>query len=174
MDGERVGAGPRGPRHYRSWEHAFLGEWVARSRPNARVLTHVGLGPIRPATTDPQLDAAELLGLSPWRRWADALVIEPDRMELIEAKILQTVAQTSQLELYAHLLPDTPELAEFRGRRIDKIALVAIADPAATFMARSVGIQVVVWRPPWIDEWMAVKEARQRRAPRFKSSSPAR
>jgi len=165
---------PPGRRRYRTWEQQFLGEWVAQYRPDARVLTHVRLGPIRPQLQGVTLTALEFQAMGLWRRWADALVILPDRLELVEAKILQSPTQNAQLELYAHLFPDTPELAEFRGRRLDKLALVALEDPAATFMARSVGIQVVVWRPPWIDEWMAARDARQRRAPRFESSGPAR
>jgi hypothetical protein len=164
---------PPARRRYRTWEQQFLGEWVARYRPDARVLTHVRLGPIRPATQGVQFTALEMQALGLWRRWADALVILPDRLELVEAKILQSPTQTAQLELYAHLLPDTPELVEFRGRRVDKLALVALEDPAATFLARSVGIQVVVWRPPWINEWMAARDARQRRAPRFEPPAGA-
>lgn len=158
---------PPGRRRYRTWEQQFLGEWVALYRPDARVLTHVRLGPIRPATQGVQFSALEMQALGLWRRWADALVILPDRLELVEAKILQSPTQNAQLELYAHLLPDTPELVEFRGRHVDKVALVALEDPAATFMARSTGIQVVVWRPPWIGEWMEAKRARDRRGPRF-------
>jgi hypothetical protein len=164
---------PPGRRRYRTWEQQFLGEWMARYRPDARVLTHVRLGPIRPATQGVQFSALEMQALGLWRRWADALVILPDRLELVEAKILQSPAQNAQLELYAHLLPDTPELVEFRGRRLDKVALVALEDPAATFQARKAGIQVIVWRPPWMDEWMAARDARQRRAPRFEPSEEA-
>ncbi len=158
---------PPGRRTYRTWEQQFLGEWMARFRPDARVLTHVRLGPIRPALQGVTLTALEMAALGLWRRWADALVILPDRLELVEAKILQSPTQNAQLELYAHLLPDTPELVEFRGRRIDKVALVALEDPAATFLARSVGIQVVVWRPPWIGKWMDARGPRASRAPRF-------
>ena len=171
MTPERAHPLPRTLRRYRTWEHQYLGEWLAQFRPGARALTHVHLGPIQPAMAREGLDAAELRGLGPWRRWADALVILPDRIEIIESKIMQTVGQTAQLQLYAALLPDTPELAEFRGRRIEMVAVVALSDPAATYQARQAGIQVVVWPPPWLSEWMAAGRPRDRRAPRWVLSS---
>lgn len=156
---------PGGRRSYISWEARFLGEWLTTHRPEARVLTHVRVGPISPSLSTLPLSAAEMRAIGLWRRWVDALVILPDRMELVEAKMLQSAAQISQLELYAHLLPQTPELEEFRGRPVDKIALVAVEDPAATYIARRVGIRVIVSPPDWLEEWIEAGMPRTRRPP---------
>jgi len=92
-------------------------------------------------------------------------VIMPDRLILIEAKIRPNPGVISQLELYEHLLPFTPELAEHKRKPIEKVLLCAINDPVVTSMARNRGIKVVQFRPPWVDEYMKIIFPRERRAP---------
>lgn len=91
-----------------------------------------------------------------FRRWADALVFLPDKIVLIEAKILPQPGVISQLKLYEELIPKTPQLAEHYYKPVEKLLVCAIEDRVITELARREGIRVVVFRPAWIDAYMKI------------------
>lgn len=143
----------------RDWqprEQRLVAEYVARFYSGYESSTHVHLGSTPPRlkgkfTTDSE---ARLVGV--FRRWADALVFLPDRIILIEGKILPQPGVLSQLKLYEELLPKTPELAEHKGKPIEKVLVCAIEDPLITQLARREGVRVHVFHPSWIDEYMKI------------------
>ena len=97
-----------------------------------------------------------------FRRWADALVILPDRLLLIEGKILPQPGVISQLKLYAELIPKTPELAEHKHKPIEMVLVCAIEDPLISELARREGITVRIFHPAWVDEYMKILHPRER------------
>ncbi len=97
-----------------------------------------------------------------FRRWADAVVILPDRIVLIEAKILPKPGVGEQLDLYERLIPETPELRQHAHKPIEKVLVCAIEDRLVTQLLRERGIRVVVYKPAWIDEYLDLVEARER------------
>lgn len=141
----------------RDWqprETRLVSEFVARFYPYCESRTHVHLG-----STPPRLkgkfiseETARLVGV--FRRWADAIVFMPNRLILIEGKILPVPGVISQLKLYEELIPKTPELSEYRELPIEKLIVCAIEDPVITELARREGILVTIFRPSWINEYM--------------------
>ncbi|MBA7518434.1 hypothetical protein ES705_10504 [subsurface metagenome] len=141
----------------RDWqprEQRLVSEFVARFYGDYESRTHVHLG-----STPPRLkgkfitdEDARLVGV--FRRWADAIVFMPDRLILIEGKILPQPGVLSQLKLYEELIPKTPELSEHRGKPIEKIIVCAIEDPLITELARREGVGVRIYRPSWINSYM--------------------
>ena len=141
----------------RDWqprEQRLVSEFIARFYPDYESRTHVHLG-----STPPRLkgkftseETARLVGV--FRRWADAIVFMPDRLILIEGKILPVPGVISQLKLYEELIPKTPELSEHWEKPIEKLIVCAIEDPVITELARREGILVRVFRPSWIDSYM--------------------
>lgn len=89
-----------------------------------------------------------------WSRYVDAIVIPPDRLIAIEAKIMADVGAVSQLELYAQLIPKTADLAQYVGRPIELRIVTASADPEFVSFAQSKGIGVDVYRPPWAVDYI--------------------
>jgi len=96
-----------------------------------------------------------------FRRWADALVLLPDRVVLIEGKIVPQPGVISQLDLYERLIPKTPELQEHSHKPVEKLLVCAIEDPVVTQMAREQNIRVVVFRPKWIDDYLEIIPPRE-------------
>jgi len=143
----------------------LVSEYLAKEYPDYPTKTRVRLGSIHPELGPDKLSDAERAIVGAWRRWADAIVFKTDRLVLIEAAILPSPGDISQLELYEHLLPLTPELAEHRHKRIEKVLLFALEDPAVLNMARERGIKVVYFCPKWIEEYMKILRPRERRAP---------
>ena len=130
--------------------------------------TRVRLG--SPAATKPteEMTQEELAALGAWRRWADAIVFLKDRVILVEASIRADPGHLSKLQLYKMLLPHTPELSRYRDKPIEMVYLYAIEDPATNYMARQQGIQTIEYKPPWLDQYLAILYPRERRGPRFR------
>lgn len=96
----------------------------------------------------------ELLAMSPFRRWADAVVIYPKkRIIIIEAKILPAryTDGLAKLEVYLRLAPNTPEFKLYMPAKIEGELVTPIEDPVIAKLAREKGIRYVVWKPLWLE-----------------------
>ena len=153
------------PRDWTPRESRLVAEWATQTYPTADIRFRVSLGAGRPALEDPTLSDAELRQIGVKRRWVDAMIVEPRTVHLVEAKIRLTPGGLEQLELYRHLFPLTPELANLRGRELQLHLVMAIPDPVLVTIARSRGVQVHVFKPAWVDEYLALLNPRERRAP---------
>lgn len=138
-------------------ERSLLGEWLAMTFPTDRVMQEVRLGGPPPAPTGFATDNSTLAYLGNRRRYADALVIRAADIILIEAKVEADPGVVSTLQLYGALLPLTPELREFKDRRLRMMLLWAIDDPVLSAIAKRAGIEVVVWCPQWVKDDLRAK-----------------
>jgi len=153
------------PRQWQPRELRMVAEFLAQEYPDAAYLSHVRLGRIQPRLEGTYISDEEARMLGVFRRWADAIVLLPDRLVLIEAAIRPEPGDISRLELYERLIPNTPELQEHVGKPIEKILLYAMPDDLLLTMAREHGIIVRYFRPPWIEGYLAELYPRERRAP---------
>lgn len=151
-----------GKRDWQPREQRLVAEFVARFYPDNESRTHVHLGsmPTRLKGRWSSESDARLVGV--FRRWADALVFLPDRVLLIEGKILPQPGVISQLKLYEELIPKTPELAEHRHKPIEMVLVCAIEDPLISELARREGIAVRIFHPAWVDDYMKIVHPRER------------
>lgn len=146
-------------------EARLLSEYCAVTFPTARVLQRIRVGPLNPALEIPGMSPAERRLAGVWRRWADAVVIEPARVTIIEAAVIPNPGKISQLELYLSLWPRTAEYAELAGRPVRGLLISAVDDPLMRMLCRKHGLLMDVYRPRWVDAWFATAPARRRRAP---------
>lgn len=142
----------------------MVSEYLAKYYSDYPTKTRVRVGRIHPELKPELLSGGELRALGIWRRWADAVIFMPDRLILIEAAIRPQPGKISQLELYEHLLPMTPEFAAEKGKPIEKVLLFALEDPVVAALAREKGIKVVYFHPDWIDDYLKLLWPRERRA----------
>jgi len=143
----------------RNWEpreQRLVSEFVARFYPDHESRTHAHLGATPPRFKGRWSTDKDAKHLGVFRRWADALVFLPDKIILIEGKILPQPGVISQLKLYAELLPSTPELAEHKNKPIEMVLVCAIEDKLISQLAKREGIHVRIFRPAWIDEYMKI------------------
>ena len=93
------------------------------------------------------------LGLSrPFRPMADAVVILPNYLLLVEAKVWNVVNGLAKLPLYKSLVPVTPELKQYGHRGVIMQLVVGWTNPNLERMAREVGVAIKVYCPPWLEE----------------------
>ncbi len=140
-------------------------EWAVRTFPLAELKLRVDLGDLKPALAATGLTAAELRRLGRSRRWVDAMIVEPAAVHLVEGKINLVPGALEQLELYRRLFPKTPELAHLRDRRLELHVVYAVEDPVLIALARDRGVRVHLFRPAWVDAYLAELRHRDRRAP---------
>jgi len=156
-------------RNVRSWqprEMQMLTEWLTKTQAGKRWLTRVRLGSPKPEVPRPDMSVEERAMIGSWRRWADAVILEDDRVTIVEAAIRPDPGKIAQLELYRMLFPHTPELTPWRSLPIDLVLLYAIEDPATTMLAREKGIKAIEYKPTWLPSYLEILMPRERRGVR--------
>lgn len=148
----------------RNWEpreQRMLAEYMAHNFRGIRYKTRVRLGATQPRIAG-KFTKEESAMLGVFRRWADAIAFLPDKsLLLIETKIRPEPGVISQLKLYAMLIPNTPELEEFKDWPIRMRVVYAIPDPAVEMLARSENIEVVSYFPSWMEEYLKTLQRRE-------------
>ena len=150
-------------RRWQPREMQMVTEWLQKTQHGKRWMTRVRLGSPTPSTPRPEMSLEERAMVGVWRRWADAIILEDTKVTLVEAAIRPNPGKISQLELYAMLLPHTPELEPWRGLPLTLVLLYAIEDPATTMLARQKGILCIQYQPPWLPAYMQLLLPRERR-----------
>lgn len=155
----------KGKRAWQEREMRMLAEWLVLTYAGQHYYTRVRLGRYPESLEWEGLPEEERRMLGVYRRWADAVVVLPDRLLLIEAAIRPDPGDISQLELYAALLPYTPEFKEHKAKPIELLLLYSLEDPVLLRMARERDIKVIYYRPAWLQEYLDILYPRERRAP---------
>ena len=146
-------------------EMRMLGEYIAREYPQATVFLRLRLGVIQPVGNHGDLDPAELRFLSALARYADAVVILPQEIVIVEAKMRSEPGAIAQLGLYARLAPMTPDLQPYLNRPIVKELVCSVPDPVVDLLARESEVRVKVYAPSWLPAWSAKRNRNKIRAP---------
>lgn len=145
----------------------MVNEWLAKTQRGKRVRVRVRLGSPQPSQPTAEMTPEEAAMVGSWRRWADAIILEEDRVTLIEAAIRPNPGKIGQLELYKMLMPHTPELAPWRDLPIHLVLLYAIEDPATNLLARQKGIKCIEYKPEWLPAYLETLMPRERRGVRL-------
>lgn len=88
------------------------------------------------------------------QRYADAVCILDDRVEIWEAKLIRPLAAVTQLQLYERLFRRTPEFAAYVDVDIRLAIVTPIRDPDLEDIARDAGIEIHYWEPEWVTEYL--------------------
>lgn len=152
-----------GSKQRRQTEALLCSQFVAENYPTARTYIQQYLGPIKPAAELSGLSVSEKLALGTGRRRADAVLILPEKIVLLECYIHVNLGKLSQLMTYRELIPSTPELADFAKLPVQAFLVGAQRDPILDQMAAKFGIEVIIFRPKWVVDFLATVHARHSR-----------
>jgi len=90
----------------------------------------------------------------PWRPEVDIAAVFPGHIEIIEVKIWKLVDGISKLPFYKALVPNTPELVEYRNLPIImKLVCPWVTDSVMLF-AQEAGVNVEVFSQPWVEGYV--------------------
>jgi hypothetical protein len=93
------------------------------------------------------------IGMSrPYRPEADAIVVLPNYLLLVEAKVWNVVNGLAKLPLYKSLIPFTPELKDYAGREVLMELVVGWTNSNLEIMAKDLNVTIKVYSPDWLQE----------------------
>lgn len=154
---------PRNTDFTKFGEMRMVSEYIERTYTNDIAFLRLRLGSMVPDGPRPGLTPQETAMLGVFRRWADAVVITPDELIVVEASLRSDTGDPSKLVIYGRLVPHTPELQEFRDRRLVLELVVAVEDPVVRQVAQELGIRCRVYEPKWLPQYLAQLHRRERR-----------
>ena len=139
-------------RKSRQVETRFISEYLKEHYSSFSYILNIPLGKVEEDLMR-ELGYQRALGLTrPFRPRADAVVILPRHLILVEAKVWSVINGLAKLPLYRSLVPVTPELQQYLPRGIICQLVVAWTNPNLERMAREADVSLKVYRPPWIQE----------------------
>jgi len=136
----------------REIEPRWVSWYIKEYYPDAEVRLRCPLGSIPAELVEFYGPAKAAKVYRPSRLEVDALVIEPDELILIEAKIFKYMDGLSKLPIYKAAARKAPELQVFKDRPIRMHLLLPVAIPSIVEVAPDVGVEVKTAAPPWLME----------------------
>lgn len=140
-------------------------EYVAKFHSGDQVVTMASLGQIPDAPPGVKLSVNETRMLGVWRRVADVVILRDYEVLIQEFALLPAPGDVSLIELYGRLFNVTPEYAGQSRLPVRLQIIGALEDPVLSSMARERNIEVILYQPAWLDEYLSTLIERKRRAP---------
>lgn len=136
-------------------ERRLVLDYVMTKYPDAIKFFNYRVGGV-PSSLHRNKDVMENPSLAiPWARYVDAIVVLPEKLILIEAKLPAKLEAVAQLMMYKQLVPLTPELANYRSLPIQLLLVTARPDPQLIGFANQQGIDVDIFQPDYALEYLA-------------------
>jgi len=150
-------------RKYRIVAESYLTEWLGITYPPGTWRTNVSLGEVTTPETVKLTPEERRYITKPLRPVCDAVVLLPDEVHLVEAKIREERGKVEQLLVYEYQFPRTPEFKAHWKKKIRKILLTPKDQGEFENFLQKYGIDVVYYRPAWIEEYLGSLDRRYRR-----------
>ena len=142
-------------RKSRQVESRMVVEYLKDTYSQFSYITNCPLGKVDEALMR-EVGYKSALGITrPFRPMVDAVVILPNYLVLVEAKVWQVLAGMSKLPFYKSLIPFTPELKDYLPREVLMELVVGQTNSNLEIMARDQGIAIKLYRPDWLAEVVA-------------------
>jgi hypothetical protein len=93
-------------------------------------------------------------------RYADLIGAMHGELYVVEAKMRAEPGAISQLQHYVDLVLATPAIRMLPYRRVHPLLLWALDVEEIHQRAVAAGVDVEVYTPPWVNDWLAIKYAK--------------
>jgi hypothetical protein len=143
-------------------ESRLMKEWLERRYPDATMTGRIRLGPTRRTAPGGNLTPAMEAMLSVENWYPDALVLSKDELLIVEAKVNPKPAAIGEVLFYHRLIARTPELAAHVQYHFQPMVLFGEDDPDVNAFARSLGVRVEIFIPPWLAGYLLRRSYRGR------------
>jgi hypothetical protein len=138
-------------RTYAQREWRLLSWWLATFHADAEILMNARVGPSLTALAPGMDESAASASAYARNRWTDAIVIYPDHIIIVEAKLQPDPGIFSQLIHYARMFRSDPQFAYLSGVTLQLVALVYRDDPQVAIEAPWYNIRWEVYQPALTD-----------------------
>jgi hypothetical protein len=139
---------------YKKRERRYVAEWVSARYPKATVKLNVPLGPVPKALEEEVGLYKAMKVFRPWRAKADAIVILPDRMLVVEGEIRDPRSALGDLLVYRDMIDSTPELEPYRHLRREFWLVVPWTTTWVKEYAEKNNIDIDIYCPDWIKDYV--------------------
>ena len=112
----------------------------------------VPLGPIPENLIAEYGEAKAINVYRPSRPEADAMVIFPSTLMLLEAKVVRYMDGLAKLPVYKSLIPTTPELREYKDWPVVMRLLIPVPIPWVEIACANIGVEYHAWAPDYIKQ----------------------
>jgi len=139
---------------YAQRERRYIVEWAEDRYPSARKMFNAPIGPI-PESIIKEFGFERGRKLfRPWRLKIDCLVFLSDKLVAAEAEIWRPKEALRDLTYYMRILPETPDLGEWRMKPIEYVLVMPERIGWVEEQCRLLGIKLDVFKPAWIDKYV--------------------
>ncbi len=141
-------------------EERMMAEWAAANLPPGSYTTHLRLG--QPAGTPPGQMATEEERALKKMTLPEADLVERmgPRVTIYEFAVWRPQAKLGQLLFYSTQLPLTPGYEDVDPEEIRLRIVTAVVEPRFREMAGAIGLEVILYRPPWLEGILASRRGR--------------
>jgi len=150
-------------RKYRIVHESYLTEWLGITYPPGTWITNVRLGKVKPPATERLTPEEQRLLIGAFGASADAIVLLPDKVVIVEVMIRHEPGAGEDLLKYKMLFKETEEFREHWDKPIELIIVTPLDVSVYERFYRELGIKVVNYRPAWIIEYLNTYPVRFRR-----------
>ena len=130
--------------------------------PNYPLREQVRLGPTEEHVVGVQLSLALEAALRVWNWYCDGVILLPNELLIIEAKVHPDPAAVGQVLFYRELANSTPDFQPYLSIPFYPLVLYAEDDSGVSKFARRMGCRVEVYTPPWIADYLQLVQFRRR------------
>lgn len=143
---------PRG--RYVHRDTRYVAEYVSWAFPHDRAAFNVRLGPapLEIRQRYPDLDVDRWARV--WMRAADAIVVTPSALVIIEGELRRPITAIGELVVYRELVGQTDTLRSWWAMPIRLIMVTPLPDPTLEVVLRRLQIEVVPYRPVWVEDYL--------------------
>lgn len=134
----------------REVEPRWVAEYIVANYPKDEARYRVPLGEIPKSIIDQFGESKAAKAFRPWRPEVDAVVIQTNKLILIEGKIFKAMDGLAKLPVYAGLVPSTPELQAHVAKPREMQLLVVRALPWVLNAATNNNVKIIEWAPTWV------------------------
>jgi hypothetical protein len=128
-------------------EIQLVAEWLSTLPAAWPKKTHVRIGADQLYYQGTRLTPAQVRAFSVWNDWADARVVTPSEVWLVEGKLVATGCAYGQVLDYANQYPQSADYQQFAPRAIVPIVVCQASRARAAALFASYGVRTVVFAP---------------------------
>jgi len=150
-------------RKYRIVHESYLAEWLGINYPAGTWRTNVRLGDIQIPPGEKLTPEEERMLKGAFGAIADAIVLLPDKVIIVEAMVRHDPGSGEDLLKYEILFRETKEFKEHWNKPIEKIIVTPLEIGPYIRFYEKMGVRVIKYTPLWIQEYLGTYPPRHRR-----------
>lgn len=137
-------------------ERALIAEWISSLPSTWPTKTQVKVGTDPLFSDGKRLTPAQSRALSVWSDWADARIVTPSEVWIVEGKLVATASAYGQVLDYLDQYPNGDDYKQWSPRPIVGIVLAQATRPRLANLFARMGIRTIQFSPSWsVEESLA-------------------